>query len=103
MVPVYLDYDIAITVRHYNETIFHLEAIGVEVQLSACDQGPRNQGLATELGVTIDNVVIPNPFAANRYVVFTFDWVHAFKNLRNHFLDNFFKLALCGNIKRKKA
>ena len=98
MVPVYLDYDIAITVRHYNETIFHLEAIGVEVQLSACDQGPRNQGLATELGVTIDNVVIPNPFAANRYVVFTFDWVHAFKNLRNHFLDNFFKLLSDPNV-----
>ena len=83
----------ALTPYHYNATIFQLESIGVPVLISACDQGPRNCGLAKLLGVSTENVEVINPFDSSRFVLFSFDFVHVFKNLRNHFLDDLFRVS----------
>ena len=90
--PVYIDYDMALTKEHYNQCILHLEGIKIKVLLSACDQGPRNVGLAKALGVSKTNVRVPNPYDSSRFVLFSYDFVHIFKNIRNHLLDDFFKL-----------
>ena len=90
--PIYIDYDMALTKSHYMECVLHLEAIGLKVLISSCDQGPRNISLANDLGINSDNVSVPNPYDESRFVLFVFDWVHIFKNIRNHFLDDFFKL-----------
>ena len=82
----------ALTKEHYNQCILHLEGIKIKVLLSVCDQGPRNVGLAKALGVSKTNVRVPNPYDSSRFVLFSYDFVHIFKNIRNHLLDDFFKL-----------
>ena len=90
--PIFIDYDMALTKLEYNECILHLEAIGVKVHITTCDQGPRNQSLANELGVTMFNVEVPNPFDDTRSVYFSYDIVHCIKNLRSHLLDDYARL-----------
>lgn len=90
--PIYLDFDMPLSKHEYNQCIFHLEEIGAKVLISACDQGPQNIALAKELGVSINKQKVENPFDASRFVLFSFDFIHIFKNLRNHLLDDFCKL-----------
>ena len=56
-----------------------------------------NRGLATSLGITEENSKFPNPYDKSRYIIWLFDVVHLFKNLRNHFLDDVVQLP-CGMI-----
>ena len=76
--------------------------IGIRVLITTCDQAGSNQAVAKSLGIfpnkktskTLgvehdpENVTFPNPWDQEREVFFSFDWVHAFKNLRNHLLDD---------------
>merc|ERR1712051_347005 len=70
--------------------------------ITTCDQAGGNQGLAKSLGIfpskktseelgvdhDPENVSFTNPWNNERQVLFAFDWIHAFKNLRNHMLDD---------------
>ena len=71
--PIYLDYDMALTKNHYMECILRLEAINAKVLISACDQGPRNVGLGSELGISTNNVKVTNPYDPSRFVLFSYD------------------------------
>ena len=100
--PVYVDFDTPVTKSLLLQIIFQLEMIGVRILITTCDQAGANQGLAKalgifptkktskELGVEHDpeNVTFTNPWDSDREIFFSFDWVHAFKNLRNHLLDD---------------
>ena len=55
--------------------------------------GSKNQGAARKLGISKNNSTFANPFDLSRSIVWLFDFVHLFKNLRNHFLDDVVKLA----------
>ena len=70
------------------QIIIQLEAIGIKVMSTVCDMSGDNQALAKELGINTNNVTFPNPWEPERPVFFSFDWVHGFKNLRNHLLDD---------------
>ena len=70
------------------QIIIQLEAIGIKVLSTVCDMGSDNQSLANELGITPQNITFPNPWLPERHIYFSFDFVHGFKNLRNHFLDD---------------
>ena len=70
------------------QIIVQLEALGIKVLSTVCDMGGDNQGLAKELGINTNNVTFPNPWDPERPVYFSFDFVHGFKNLRNHLLDD---------------
>jgi hypothetical protein len=86
--PVYMDFDTALLQTVMLEIIVTLECLGLQVLISTCDQGPKNVGLCSELGVSVENVFFENPYDSSRMVIFTYDFVHAFKNVRNHFLDD---------------
>ena len=70
------------------QIIVQLEAIGIKVVSTVCDMSGDNQGLATSLGINTQNVTFENPWDSDRQIYFAFDWVHGFKNLRNHLLDD---------------
>ena len=55
--------------------------------ISVCDQGPRNMGLAKELGISPDKTWITHPFNADWNVYWAYDFIHLFKSLRNNMLD----------------
>jgi hypothetical protein len=86
--PVYADFDTALLEQVMLEIIVTLECLGLKVLISTCDQGPKNVGLCGALGVSVENVFFENPYDNSRKVIFTYDFVHAFKNLRNHFMDD---------------
>ena len=60
-----------------------LEHIGLHVLIVVCDQGGKNLTLARELEISPENVTFKNPANENRIVIFSYDWVHTFKNLRH--------------------
>ena len=70
------------------QIIVQLEAIGIKVLSTVSDMGGDNQALAKELGIMPDNVTFPNSWDPSRPIFFAYDWVHFFKNLRNHLLDD---------------
>ena len=70
------------------QIIVQLEAIGIKVMSTVCDMSGDNQALAKELGIDTENISFTNPWDQDRQVFFAFDWVHGFKNLRNHLLDD---------------
>lgn len=99
--PIYVDFDMPkISKSLLLQIIFQLESIGIRVLITTCDQAGGNQGLAKSLGIFTDkktsqklgveqeNVTFTNPWDPDREIFFSFDWVHAFKNLRNHMLDD---------------
>jgi hypothetical protein len=85
--PIFCEFDTALSKPLLFEIITALEVLGVKVLITTCDQGPKNVGLQGQLGVTEDNVKFQNPFCPDRFVFFSYDWVHCFKNIRNHMLD----------------
>jgi hypothetical protein len=85
--PIFCEFDTALSKTVLFEIIMALEALGVKMLIATCDQGSKNLGLARQLGVTEDNVKFENPFCSERSVYFCYDWVHCFKNIRNHMLD----------------
>ena len=99
--PIYVDfYTPKISKSLLLQIIFQLESIGIKVLITTCDMAGGNQGLARSLGIFQDkktsealgveqeNVTFPNPWDSDREVFFSFDWIHGFKNLRNHMLDD---------------
>merc|ERR1712020_222417 len=101
--PIYVDFDVPkISKSLLFQIIFELEMIGIKVLITTCDQAGGNQGLAKSLGIfptkkiskqlgvehDPENVTFTNPWDNEREIFFSFDWVHAFKNLRNHMLDD---------------
>ena len=70
------------------QIIIQLEAIGIKVLTTVSDMGGDNQALARELGITTENISFTNPWDPDRQIYFSYDWVHGFKNLRNHLLDD---------------
>ena len=87
-IPIYLEYDKALSMPTYNEIIYALESIGIHILLSVSDQGPRNEALVRDLGITVDEPWSPNPFDPSRKVFFSYDFNHIFKNQRNGIIDN---------------
>ena len=81
-VPIWQEFDQAVTKKNLFRIIKKLEEMGLIVLLTVCDQGPKNQKLANKLGISPENVFFVNPADNRRKVIFTFDFVHAFKNLR---------------------
>ena len=91
--PIYVAFDSPVTPEIYKEIIMELEQIEYHVLMSACDQGSKNEGLAKRLGVTKDKFWIQNPADPSRIVLWSHDFVHTFKNDRNHSLDQTKMLA----------
>ena len=60
-------------------------------------EGGKNRGLATELGITKENSRFPHPIDPNRILIWLYDFVHIYKNIRNHLLDDVVQLP-CGKI-----
>ena len=85
--PIYLDFDQAVTPDIYNQILYELGAIGIRVCLSVCDQGPRNESLAKALGITPSKTWIKHPFNPDWDVYFSYDFVHLFKSFRNNTMD----------------
>ena len=54
----------------------------------SCFSGGRNEGLARQLGISVELPWSINPFDESREVFWTYDFNHIFKNMRNAFLDN---------------
>ena len=111
--PVYVDFDMPVISKSLLlQIIFQLESIGIKIMITTCDQAGGNQALAKslgifadkktceELGVEQENVTFTNPWDSERDVFFSYDWVHAFKNLRNHMLDDTMTLQKGVNINR---
>ena len=85
--PVFVDFDTPITPEIYKEIIMELEQVGGHVLISTCDQGGKNEGLAKRLGITKEKFWIQNPFDSSRIVLWSYDFIHVFKNDRNNTLD----------------
>ena len=94
--PIYFDFDVPVTVQVYNEIAYALAVIGFRIMLTVCDQGPRNEGLAKKLGITLEKYWVTHPYNEEWSIYFTFDVVHCMKNFRNNFLD--FKIILKNGI-----
>ena len=82
-------FDSPVTVAVYKEIIMELELIDFPVLITTCDQGSKNEGLAKQLGITKDKYWSQNPADPTRDVLWCYDFVHVFKNDRNHTLDQF--------------
>ena len=110
-VPIYINFDVAAKIQVpqvkiqlveiYKDTIIEFEKINFKVLLSVCDQGGKNQALSSHFGITPDNFCIPNPYQANREVIFIHDFVHEVKLMRNHVITDTFKLP-SGKTSSKK-
>ena len=85
--PIWVGFDTPVTPEIYKEIIMQLEMINYNVLITACDQGSKNEGLAKRLGVTKDKFWTQNPADPKRIVLWSYDFVHIFKNDRNHTLD----------------
>ena len=80
--PVYFEFDKKMVKSLLNQIIYELEAIGLHVLASICDQAGENQGLANQLGVSIDDNTFVNPYDPTRKVKFSYDLWHGIRNLR---------------------
>ena len=113
--PVYVEFDTKVTKSLLLQIIFQIEMIGIKVMITTCDQAGGNQGLAKSLGIfpskktseelgvdhDPENVSFTNPWDNERQVLFAFDWIHAFKNLRNHMLDDEMTIKKGKTIRRE--
>ena len=80
-VPIQTVLDQPVTKDILFELIKELEKIGILVIFIVSDQGPKNLGLAKTLGITPENVTF-SMTEGGREIVFAYDWVHTFKNMR---------------------
>ena len=77
-----VDYDTGLKKEALFEIINELEKVGISILSTTCDQGGENNGLAKNLNINLDNVTFENPADKERDIAFTFDFIHAFKNVR---------------------
>ena len=87
--PVFVDFDMCMTKQVLFEIILALETVGLKVLITTCDQGPKNLSLASKKQLNLgDSLSFANPHDSARKILFSFDFVHVFKNIRNHILDD---------------
>ena len=55
-------------------------------------KGSKNLGLATELGVNVDNTTFSHPEDPDKLLFWLYDITHLLKNIRNHLLDDYVTL-----------
>ena len=89
--PVWLDFDTGLPIHEYFHGICLLESIGLIYVCTTCDMGTLNIQLSINLLITEDRIFHKNPYDESRIIIFIFDFIHCFKNLRNHILDNIMK------------
>ena len=89
-IPIFYEYDTAMTKEKLNEIIVKIQSFGYHVTGFTCDSAPDNRGLSNQLGITDDipKFKNPSPEFENEYIWFMFDPVHLLKLLRNHLLDD---------------
>ena len=113
--PYFVDTDHPITPYDIIESNLNFDACGLTVLALTCDQGPSNRGLATKLGISPEQVFVPRTVFSNAKslrnamheflkelptdpshpLFWLWDFVHLFKTLRNHLLDDIVTLP-CG-------
>ncbi len=91
-IPVWFKYGFGLTKQEYLNIIGKLTDIGFHVISSTCDMGPKNRGLAKELGVTKERPFVEHPDHPGKPVFWHYDVPHLLKLLRLHFLNSGFKL-----------
>ena len=89
--PVWLDFDTGLPFYEYFQGICLLESIGLIYVCTTCDMGTLNIQLSIHLLITEDRIFHKNPYDESRIIIFIFDFIHCFKNLRNHILDDIMK------------
>ena len=65
-----------------NYIIGKVEEAGFHVVGVICDMESSNRGLATKLGITIDNTFFEHPCRPGQQIFWFFDSVHGLKNSR---------------------
>ena len=84
----YCDFDTPMTKFLFNQLIYDMEAAcGIKVLANTCDQAGGNEGFQKTLGATVTKPWSRNPYDSSRKIYFLYDYVHVFKNTRNHLLD----------------
>ena len=88
-IPIYYEYDTAMTPDKLNEIIIKIQSFGFHVLGMTCDSASDNRGCANKLGVTEDSPKFPNPSPEyeGEFIYWMFDAVHLIKLIRNHFID----------------
>ena len=79
--PIFTEFDRAMTKDILLEIIKKLADINVVVLIVISDQGGGNSTVATQLGVTTEQVYFFHP-ETNQKIFFASDWVHLHKSLR---------------------
>lgn len=90
--PVYYGFDKKMNKKLLHEIIRDLEKVGFIVCCIVSDFDTANQGLWTELGISIGKTYFENPFDKKRKVWVFADIPHMLKLLRNHLIDQGFLL-----------
>lgn len=90
--PVFYEFDKCVDKNLFYKVIEMVESTGFKVRGFVSDLGPSNQKLLTSLGITENNTSIQHPFAENRHIWAFCDVPHMLKLLRNHLLDEGYKL-----------
>ena len=90
-IPIWYRFDTTLDKEELFEIIKKVEDAGYHVKTITCDQGPKNRGLATKLGIKVDvdnpeNSVtwFENPARQGSKIFWFFDVPHLYKSLRNN-------------------
>lgn len=102
MQPIYYNFDTAVSKDLLTEMIKVIENVEFKVRAIVCDMGPSNRKLIGNLKVTFDDSGFENPSNQNRKVWVFCDVPHALKLLRNHLLDDGYRLK-SGSLLTKEA
>jgi len=86
--PIFYDFDTPIDKKLLNQLIFDTECLGFPVMATVSDQGGSNQGLGTELGISIKHTSLENPYESNRRIWMFYDAHHIIKLLKSHLIDH---------------
>ena len=104
--PFFVDVDHAVTPEDLKETFERFRNVGIEILSVTCDQGAKNRTLANQLGISVnkrDNrsvYTFEHPLDPEKEVFWIWDFVHLYKSLRNHLLDDKTTLP-CGSTVTK--
>ena len=90
-IPIWYRFDTTLDKEELFKIITKVEDAGYHVKTVTCDQGPKNRGLATKLGIKIDfenpeNSVtwFENPARPGSHIYWLYDVPHLLKSLRNN-------------------
>ena len=99
--PIYFDFDQAVTKELLFEIIKELHKINLIVCAMTSDMGGSNKALWNKLNITTEKTYFQNPEMETIRVYVLADACHLLKNVRNHLLDNGFKLKDGSKITQK--